>query len=133
MKEPRTRTRRQFIREAGLATVSSGGLAVLMSMATTGCLKGRRRRPNIVLILADDMGYGDAGCFNPASRIPTPSIDLLAAQGARFTDAHSPSAVCSPTRYGLLTGRYAWRTWLKSDSTSSRTRMHLTEKSLSTR
>jgi arylsulfatase A len=113
MKEPRTRTRRQFIREAGLATVSSGALAVLMSMATTGCLKGRRRRPNIVLILADDMGYGDAGCFNPASRIPTPAIDLLAAQGARFTDAHSPSAVCSPTRYGLLTGRYAWRTWLK--------------------
>jgi len=59
------------------------------------------------------MGYGDAGCYNPASRVPTPSIDRLAAQGARFTDAHSPSAVCTPTRYGLLTGRYAWRTWLK--------------------
>jgi arylsulfatase A len=113
MKEPRSKTRRQFIREAGLATVSPGALAALMGMATTGCLRGRTRQPNIVLILADDMGYGDAGCYNPASRIPTPSIDRLAAQGARFTDAHSPSAVCTPTRYGLLTGRYAWRTWLK--------------------
>jgi arylsulfatase A-like enzyme len=81
-------------------------------MTMAGCLKGRPRRPNIVLILADDMGYGDAGCYNPASRIPTPSIDRLAAQGARYTDAHSPAAVCTPTRYGLLTGRYAWRTWL---------------------
>jgi arylsulfatase A-like enzyme len=66
-------------------------------------------RPNIVLILADDMGYGDPGCYNPAGKIPTPHLDALAAQGMRFTDAHSPAAVCSPTRYGLLTGRYCWR------------------------
>jgi arylsulfatase A-like enzyme len=70
------------------------------------------RRPNIVLILADDLGWGDPRCYNPASRIPTPNIDRLAAAGVRFTDAHSPSSVCSPTRYGLLTGRYAWRTRL---------------------
>ena len=101
------------MREAGLATVSSGPLAALMGMNTAGCLKGRSRRPNILLILADDMGYGDAACYNPESRIPTPHLDRLAAQGARFTDAHSPSAVCTPTRYGLLTGRYAWRTWLQ--------------------
>jgi arylsulfatase A-like enzyme len=82
-------------------------------MTSAGCSKGRALRPNIVVILADDMGYGDAGCYNPASLIPTPSIDRLAGQGARFTDAHSPSAVCTPTRYGLLTGRYAWRTWLR--------------------
>jgi arylsulfatase A-like enzyme len=69
-------------------------------------------RPNIVLILADDLGYGDPGCYNADSKIPTPSIDRLAAQGMRFTDAHTPSSVCSPTRYGLLTGRYAWRTRL---------------------
>jgi len=56
------------------------------------------------------MGYGDPGSYNPASRIPTPNIDRLAGEGMRFTDAHSPSAVCTPTRYGLLTGRYAWRT-----------------------
>jgi len=111
--EQKAETRRQFLRDAGLATVSSGALAALMGMTTAGCSKGRPRRPNIVLILADDLGYGDPGCYNPASRIPTPSIDRLAGQGARFTDAHSPSAVCTPTRYGLLTGRYAWRTWLQ--------------------
>ena len=70
-------------------------------------------RPNIVIILADDMGYGDVGCFNPASRIPTPHIDRLATEGRRFTDAHSADSVCTPSRYGLLTGRYCWRTRLK--------------------
>ena len=70
--------------------------------------------PNIVLILADDMGYGDIQSYNPDSKIPTPHLDRLVSAGMRFTDAHSPSAVCTPTRYGLLTGRYAWRTSLKS-------------------
>jgi len=69
--------------------------------------------PNIVLILADDMGIGDIGVYNTTGKISTPSLDSLAASGMRFTDAHSPSAVCTPTRYGLLTGRYAWRTSLK--------------------
>ncbi|MCH7226821.1 arylsulfatase [Haloferula sp. A504] len=73
----------------------------------------RERLPNIVLILADDMGYGDPGCYNEASRIPTPHMDRVAAEGMRFTDAHSPSAVCTPTRYGLITGRYGWRTLRK--------------------
>lgn len=71
-------------------------------------------KPNVVLILADDMGYGDPGCYNKDSKTPTPNLDRLAAQGMRFTDAHTPSSVCTPTRYGLLTGRYAWRTRLKS-------------------
>lgn len=71
-------------------------------------------RPNIVVILADDLGYGDLSCNNPDSKIPTPHADRLAAEGMRFTDAHSPSAVCTPTRYSLLTGRYHWRTRLKS-------------------
>ena len=69
--------------------------------------------PNIVLILADDMGIGDPGCYNADSKIPTPHIDRLAREGLRMTDMHSPSAVCTPTRYGLLTGRYCWRTRLK--------------------
>jgi arylsulfatase A len=69
--------------------------------------------PNIVIILADDMGFGDLACQNPDSKIPTPFLDKLATQGMRFTDAHSPSAVCTPTRYGLLTGTYAWRTSLQ--------------------
>ena len=65
--------------------------------------------PNIVYILADDLGYGDVRCFNSESRIPTPNLDQLAAGGVRFTDMHSGSAVCTPTRYGILTGRYSWR------------------------
>ena len=73
----------------------------------------KTRPPNIVFILADDLGYGDLGCYNKDSKIPTPNLDRLAAQGMRFTDAHTPSAVCTPTRYGLLTGRYCWRTSLK--------------------
>lgn len=60
------------------------------------------------------MGLGDLGCYNPESKVPTPHLDAFAAQGVRFVDAHSPSAVCTPTRYGLLTGRYCWRTRIKS-------------------
>ncbi|MEM1296757.1 MAG: sulfatase-like hydrolase/transferase [Verrucomicrobiota bacterium] len=70
-------------------------------------------KPNIILILADDLGYGDVGCYHPESRIPTPNMDRLAADGIRFTDAHSADSVCTPSRYGLLTGRYCWRTRLK--------------------
>ena len=70
-------------------------------------------KPNIVLILADDLGYGDLGCYNRDSKIPTPYLDELARGGMRFTDAHSPSSVCSPTRCALLTGRYSWRTRLQ--------------------
>jgi arylsulfatase A-like enzyme len=72
------------------------------------------KQPNIVYILADDWGYGDVSCLNPESRIPTPCTDAVAAAGMTFTDAHSNSAVCTPTRYGILTGRYAWRSPLKS-------------------
>ena len=70
-------------------------------------------RPNILFIMADDMGYGDVGCYNPQSKIPTPNMDRLAREGVRFSDAHSPAAVCTPTRYGVLTGRYCWRSPLK--------------------
>lgn len=72
-------------------------------------------KPNIVVILADDLGYGDVSCYNPErGKIPTPNIDALASSGMRFTDAHSSSGVCSPTRYSLLTGRYHWRTRLQA-------------------
>lgn len=71
-------------------------------------------RPNIVLILADDMGYGDVGVLNPDSRIPTPHLDRLASEGVIFRDAHSSGSYCVPSRYGLLTGRYMWRTRLGS-------------------
>jgi arylsulfatase A-like enzyme len=71
-------------------------------------------KPNVVYILADDLGYGDVKCLNPEGKIPTPNLDRLAAQGMIFTDAHSGSSVCTPTRYGVLTGRYAWRTRLQA-------------------
>src|SRR2546430_903600 len=71
-------------------------------------------KPNIVFILADDLGIGDVRCFNPEGKIATPRLDRLAGEGMIFTDAHTPSAVCTPTRYGVITGRYNWRTSLQS-------------------
>jgi arylsulfatase A len=68
------------------------------------------KQPNILVILADDMGYGDPGCYNPKSKIATPNIDRLAREGLRFTDAHAPGPLCHPSRYGLMTGRYPFRT-----------------------
>jgi len=68
--------------------------------------------PNIIFIMADDMGWGDLSCYG-AKKIYTPNMDRVAAEGIQFRDAHSPSAVCTPSRYGVVTGRYCWRTWLK--------------------
>ena len=70
-------------------------------------------RPNVLFIFVDDQGYYDLGCYG-ATEVKTPRIDRLAKEGMTFTDAHSPSAVCTPTRYGVVTGRYCWRTRLKS-------------------
>ena len=75
---------------------------------------GEARRPNILIILADDMGYGDVATLNRDSRIPTPNLDRLATESLTFTDAHSAGSYCVPSRYGLLTGRYMWRTRLGS-------------------
>ena len=86
---------------------------LLVSLVCTAALAVAAERPNVIMILADDLGYGDLRCYQPESKIPTPHLDRLAAGGVRFTDAHTPSAVCTPTRYGLLTGRYSWRTPLK--------------------
>ena len=66
-------------------------------------------RPNVFILYADDMGYGDLAANNPYSKIPTPHLDRLAAEGMRFTDAHSSSGICTPSRYALLTGRHHWR------------------------
>ena len=80
-----------------------------VSMARAAGAPATKAPPNIVFILADDMGYGDPGCFNAESKIRTPHIDSLAAQGMRFTDAHAAASVCVPSRCGLLTGRYPFR------------------------
>ncbi len=99
--------RREFLSALGL------GAAAMALPRRAGAAEKGAARPNLVFILGDDMGYGDLACQNSQSKIPTPNLDRLARQGVRFADAHSPSAVCTPTRYGLLTGRYAWRTRLK--------------------
>ncbi|MDB4419071.1 sulfatase-like hydrolase/transferase [bacterium] len=65
------------------------------------------QEPNIIVILIDDMGYGDLSVYNPGAKTTTPHLNSLASDGMRFTDFHTNSAVCTPTRYGLLTGRYA--------------------------
>lgn len=88
-------------------------LGLLLLAVACSQNKSKNELPNIVIILADDLGYGDPTCYNPNSKIPTPNIDKLASEGLRFTDAHSASAVCTPTRYSILTGRYCWRSRLK--------------------
>lgn len=75
---------------------------------TLGFTVAAAGKPNVILINADDLGYGDLSCYG-ATKVKTPNIDRLAKEGMRFTDAHSPSAVCSPSRYGLLTGQYPIR------------------------
>jgi arylsulfatase A-like enzyme len=96
-------TRRRFL-----------GLSALAAAAPVLGREGKRTetagRPHVVFILADDLGYGDLGCYG-ATKVRTPNIDRLADEGVRFTDAHSPSSVCTPSRYNLLAGRYCWRTW----------------------
>ncbi|MBL7114056.1 MAG: arylsulfatase, partial [Bacteroidales bacterium] len=87
-------------------------MIILLLTILNGCQK-EPDLPNIVFIMADDLGYGDLGCYG-AEKIHTPNIDRLADEGMQFTDAHSGSAVCTPTRYGVLTGRYCWRSWLKN-------------------
>ena len=87
---------------------------LLLPLANPATQATSAELPNIVVILADDMGYGDVQALNRTSRIPTPHLNRLAQSGITFTDAHTPSAVCTPTRYGLLTGRYCWRSRLKS-------------------
>ena len=97
----------------GLATMA---LALLTASPTSAAtpIGPTSTTPNIVIILADDLGYGSVGCYGADPRlVRTPNIDRLAREGARFLDANTPSSVCTPTRYGLLTGRYCWRTRLK--------------------
>ena len=74
-----------------------------------------KKRPNVIFILADDMGYGDVSAFNERCGFHTENLDQLASEGMRFTDAHAASAVCTPSRYSILTGRYPWRSIRKKD------------------
>ena len=113
--EKQTCTRRDFLKATScLATtwVLGGSLKRGLGMAQSE-LASERKPPNIVFILADDMGYGDIQALNRESKIPTPHLNKLAREGMAFTDAHSGAAVCTPTRYGVVTGRYCWRSRMK--------------------
>ncbi|OYP35558.1 sulfatase family protein [Rhodopirellula sp. MGV] len=97
-----------FRRHRPLLVAILAGVAIVTHTAAASA-----DRPNIVFILADDQGFGDVGALNPDSKIPTPNIDRIAAEGMIFGDAHTSSSVCTPTRYSILTGRYHWRTRLQ--------------------
>lgn len=87
---------------------------ILTVLFLSAAVASAAKKPNVVYIICDDLGYGDVHCLAPStSKIPTPNADKLATEGMAFTDAHSGSSVCSPTRYGIMTGRYAWRTRLQ--------------------
>ncbi len=84
---------------------------ITLLLLILGCVyPALSKPPNILLILVDDMGYGDPGCYNSESKIPTPNIDRLADDGLLFTDAHASGPLCHVSRYGLMTGTYPWRT-----------------------
>ena len=98
----------------GWASIALRLVVVGIVTAVGACDRSTQEQPNIVIILADDMGIGDISAYNVNSKIKTPHLDGLVAAGAMFTDASTPASVCTPTRYSILTGRYAWRTRLKS-------------------
>ncbi len=104
---------RRFPGRSTTLTLVAAVVALTISSARSGLAAEASRGPNVVIILADDYGYGSAGCYGADGQlVQTPNIDRLAREGRRFTDANTTSSVCSPTRYSVLTGRYCWRTSL---------------------
>lgn len=91
-----------------------GAAGIMLSRKSLAAALKSSNRPNVVYILADDLGWGDMDAYNPHSAVPTPHCNQFAKQGMRFTDMHASSAVCTPSRYSILTGRYCWRSRLKS-------------------
>ena len=114
---------KQFVRQTVAVLLAFDLIAVLLpgvaalalpvSAQTPAALTASdapKQKPNIIVILADDFGWGNLGCYGAPAQLKTPHLDRLAREGRRFTNAYAPSSVCSPTRYGLMTGRYDWRT-----------------------
>src|SRR5580765_8390976 len=102
--------RKRGIAFGGAALCALALLQSVVTCQTRAEVSGAR--PNIVYILTDDLGYGDVSALKPQNKIKTPQIDRLAAEGMTFTEAHASSAVCTPSRYSILTGRYNWRSTL---------------------
>src|SRR5210317_1736306 len=92
------------MRSVLLALLSVSLLSLFPAEAAT-----ESKHPNVLILYADDLGFGDLQCYHPESKIPTPNLDKLASEGMRFLDGHSSSGICTPSRYALLTGRHHWR------------------------
>lgn len=88
---------------------------ILLGISISAFSQEKQSKPNVIFIMADDMGYGDPECYNPNSKIPTPNMNRLASEGMMFTNAHSASSVCTPSRYSFITGKYAWKSDLKRE------------------
>lgn len=99
------------------STLLTLALSLLAPLSALNAADEPAKRPNIVVILTDDQGYGDMSALNPQSKFQTPHLDRIAREGLLFTDGHSAASICSPSRYALLTGRYSWRTTLKDGNT----------------
>ena len=104
--------KKSFVLSPGLCTLGVFGISTMAWGGTGDSIKKEKQVPNIVLILADDLGYGDLSCYG-ATKIQTPALDQMASEGMRFTNAYVCSSLSTPSRYGLLTGRYPWRTRLE--------------------
>jgi arylsulfatase A len=107
-------TRRNFLKTLGSATISAGSLSLLSGLGLTGCKSGGRKQPNIIFIMADDLGYSELGCYGQ-KLIQTPNIDRMAVEGKRFTNFYSSSAVCAPARCSLMTGKHGGHAYIRDN------------------
>ncbi|MFC2161315.1 arylsulfatase [Acidobacteriota bacterium] len=107
-------SRRKFMKSVGSAAVSAGSLSLLSGLGINGCRSVGEGTPNIVFIMADDLGYSELGCFGQ-KKIRTPNVDRLAAEGMRFTDFYSSSAVCAPARCSLMTGKHGGHAFVRDN------------------
>jgi arylsulfatase A-like enzyme len=105
---------KSYFKKSLYGAPGTGAMIVVLYLCSSFTKDNTLSMPNIVLIVVDDLGYGDIGVYNPVSKIPTPNVDKLASKGVMFTDGHTSASQCSPTRYGIMTGRYAWRTRLQA-------------------
>jgi len=104
---------KNIFRKRLYSALATGAMLLLLYLSSSFTREKTPSKPNIVLVVVDDLGYGDIGVYNPVSKIPTPNVDKLASQGVVFTNGHTSASQSSPTRYGIMTGRYSWRTRLQ--------------------
>lgn len=107
-------SRRKFLKTLGSATISAGSLSLLSGLGMQGCKSGGGKKPNIIFIMADDLGYSELGCYGQKF-IQTPNVDRIAAEGKRFTDFYSSSAVCAPARCSLMTGKHGGHAYVRDN------------------